>query len=280
MPFYTPIQKELIIRKLRRTKVKRALTAKGVDPPRAIEAQYLAALRRIVRVLINRVNSELLPAMARFEIELTQDSPSLISYFSGIVDELNSQVGDIDDLGNRIALKMATSTESFNRRKFVTSINKVIGVNLSDIIKADGVRVQIEASVIENVDLIKTIPEEYHAKIKDAISKGINKGDDFFSIRKKIIELGQSTNSRAKLIARDQVAKLNAAVSQARQERIGVTNYFWRTSRDERVRPTHKDNADKKFAWDDPPSKTGHPGEDIQCRCMAEPDLSHLLRIN
>jgi SPP1 gp7 family putative phage head morphogenesis protein len=280
MPFYTPAQKEIIIRRVRQKKRQRALTARGIEPPRSIEADYLKALRRIVRHLINRVNSNLLPAMARFEVELTQDSPSLIGYFSGIVDELDRQVGDIDKLALRISSKMANSTESFNRRKFVTSINEVIGVNLSDIIKADGVSTQVQVSIAENVDLIKTIPTEYHDKIKLAIDKGINKGDDFFSIRKRILELGQSTAKRAKLIARDQVAKLNAAVTQARQERIGVTHYFWRTSRDERVRPTHKANADKKFAWDDPPSKTGHPGHDIQCRCTPEPDLSHLLRIN
>jgi SPP1 gp7 family putative phage head morphogenesis protein len=280
MPFYTPTQKQLIIKKLRREKRKRFLTARGIDPPRSIEAQYLTALRRIVRTLRNKVNAVLLPTMARFEVELVQDSPSLISYFSGIVDTLDRQVGDIDDLAARISLKMAESTEAFNRRKFVTSINQAIGVNLADLIKADGVQFQINEAVIENVDLIKTIPQKYHERVKKAIRDGINKGDDFFSLRKQILEIGESTDKRAKLIARDQVAKLNAAVTETRQTKMGVTHYFWRTSRDERVRKTHKDNADKRFAWDDPPAKTGHPGHDIQCRCTAEPDLSHLLRIN
>ncbi len=279
MPFYTPAQKQLIIRKVRREKRKRFLTARGIDPPRSIEAQYLAALRRIVRKLINQVNAQLLPAMAEFERDYVTDSPNIKSYFLGIVDQLDRQVGDIEDLAQRISLKMATSTEAFNRRKFVSSINQAIGVNLSDIIKAEGVQVQIGASITENVDLIKTIPKQFHEKIKIAISSGIDKGDDFFSIRKRILEIGQSTDKRAKLIARDQVAKLNAAVTEARQTKMGVTNYFWRTSQDERVRPSHEENEGKKFAWDDPPA-TGHPGQDIQCRCTAEPDLSHLLRIS
>jgi hypothetical protein len=167
MPFYTPAQKELIIRKVRRTKRQRTLTARGIEPSRSIEADYLKALRRIVRHLINRVNSNLLPAMARFEVELTQDSPSLIGYFSGIVDDLDRQVGDIDKLALRISSKMANSTESFNRRKFVSSINEAIGVNLSDIIKADGVSVKIQESIVENVKLIEKIPKEYHGDIRN-----------------------------------------------------------------------------------------------------------------
>lgn len=279
MPFYTPAQRQIIVKKLRHEKRNRFLIARGIDAPRSIEAQYLAALRKIVRRLTNRVNALLLPALNEFEIDYVKDSPSLLSYFSGLVDDLSLQVGNIEGTAERISLAMASSTEAFNRRKFVSSINQAIGVNLADIIKAEGVQLQIEASVAENVSLIKTIPEKYHARIKLAIRNGINQGDDFFSIRKQIIEVGKSTNKRAKLIARDQVAKLNAAVTETRQQKMGVTHYFWRTSHDERVRKTHKDNANKRFAWNDPPSKTGHPGHDIQCRCTAEPDLSHLLRI-
>ncbi len=279
MPFYTPTQKEAIIRKLRHEKRKRFLTARGIEASRAIEAQYLAALKRIIRGLKNQVNSGLLPLLGQFEVDYVKDSPSLLVYFSSIVNELDQQVGDIESTAESIAKKMATSTEAFNRRNFVQSINSAVGVNLSSIIKSEGVQTQIEASISKNIDLIKSIPKEYHDDIKKAVSNGINQGDDFFSIRKQILEIGESTDKRARLIARDQVAKLNATVTETRQKKMGVTHYFWRTSRDERVRDTHKDNAGKRFAWDNPPSKTGHPGSDVQCRCTAEPDLSHLLRL-
>ena len=43
----------------------------------------------------------------------------------------------------------------------------------------------------------------------------------------------------------------------------------WLTSDDERVRPSHREKVGKFFRWDDPPADTGHPGADIQCRCVA-----------
>lgn len=48
------------------------------------------------------------------------------------------------------------------------------------------------------------------------------------------------------------------------------THYIWRTQDDAKVRPSHAANDDKIFAWDNP-LVTGHPGEDFNCRCWAEP---------
>lgn len=50
-----------------------------------------------------------------------------------------------------------------------------------------------------------------------------------------------------------------------------TTYYTWRTMRDERVRKTHRDNADKVFSWRNPPPGSGHPGTEPNCRCSAEP---------
>ncbi len=46
--------------------------------------------------------------------------------------------------------------------------------------------------------------------------------------------------------------------------------YTWRTVGDNRVRNRHAENDGKVFAWDNPPP-TGHPGDDHNCRCWAEP---------
>ncbi len=48
--------------------------------------------------------------------------------------------------------------------------------------------------------------------------------------------------------------------------------YIWRTVGDNRVRNRHADNDGKVFAWSRPPA-TGHPGDDHNCRCWAEPYL-------
>jgi SPP1 gp7 family putative phage head morphogenesis protein len=86
--------------------------------------------------------------------------------------------------------------------------------------------------------------------------------------------------SRANLIARDQVGKLFGQLNEKRQTELGVTGYVWRTVHDNRVRELHEDRDGQHFDWNDPPEETpddGHPGTPIQCRCYAEPDLTEIF---
>ncbi|MDB2414385.1 phage minor head protein [Rickettsiales bacterium] len=55
-----------------------------------------------------------------------------------------------------------------------------------------------------------------------------------------------------------------------RKEEHPTTHYIWHTQGDDKVRASHAANNGKIFAWNNPPA-TGHPGEDFNCRCWAEP---------
>ena len=46
--------------------------------------------------------------------------------------------------------------------------------------------------------------------------------------------------------------------------------YIWRTEKDDRVRGKHAERDGKIFNWHISP-EGGHPGEDYNCRCWAEP---------
>lgn len=99
------------------------------------------------------------------------------------------------------------------------------------------------------------------------------------SIAQRIQEETEVTESRAALIARDQVLKLNADVTEAQHVAAGITEYVWSTSSDERVRKSHRDLDGQRFKYSEPPIvdvRTGrreNPGRDFQCRCVAVPVL-------
>jgi SPP1 gp7 family putative phage head morphogenesis protein len=84
------------------------------------------------------------------------------------------------------------------------------------------------------------------------------------------------SESRAALIARDQVGKFYGALNAARQQDVGITHFLWRTANDERVRPEHIELNGERFAWSKPPAE-GMPGQPINCRCYADPDVGALL---
>ena len=82
-------------------------------------------------------------------------------------------------------------------------------------------------------------------------------------------------DKRAELIARDQTLKLNAQINRYHQQRVGVREYIWSTSRDERVREMHVELEGTTQSYTNPPEiapgRYGHPGDDYQCRCVAIP---------
>lgn len=109
-------------------------------------------------------------------------------------------------------------------------------------------------------------------------------------IRKQIQDRFQVTKSKADLLARDQILKLNGDLTKTRQSAVGITQYIWTTSHDERVRGTpggkwpkglHYDLDGTVQNWNSPPicsldGRREHPGGDYQCRCTAFPVLPEL----
>lgn len=94
-------------------------------------------------------------------------------------------------------------------------------------------------------------------------------------LRDQLEKCADVSTSRADLIARDQVLKMNGQITASRQQRAGITQYEWSTSQDERVRDTHAALEGTIQDWNNPPvvdektGRTAHPGGDYQCRCVA-----------
>lgn len=129
-----------------------------------------------------------------------------------------------------------------------------------------------------NVNLVKSIAEDQLDELTKVLDEGFKKGSDQHTMRAAIKERFDVSRSRADLIARDQILKLNADMTEARQTAAGITEYTWSSSSDERVRPMHAELDGTRQSWDDPPvtnddGEANHPGQDYQCRCVAIPIL-------
>ncbi|MCI5049111.1 MAG: minor capsid protein [Rickettsiales bacterium] len=68
----------------------------------------------------------------------------------------------------------------------------------------------------------------------------------------------------------DTLMRKMSRMSNEQQQAEGYTHYIWHTVGDNRTRSSHAANDGKVFAWNNPP-ETGHPGDDYNCRCWAEP---------
>ena len=125
------------------------------------------------------------------------------------------------------------------------------------------------AKVVDNVSFITNIQDEYVEKIEEIIETGVRKGTNPKVIRTQLVERIGMTENRAQFVAVDQAGSLGQMTAQ-RHQQMGVEKFKWLTSKDERVRESHRELSDKVFSYDDPPD-VGLPGEDYRCRCVAIP---------
>jgi len=216
------------------------------------------------------VNTTVVPALRSFESAYVNDAYS--NALEAALDALRLRFDSLTkQFGKTTASSFVSGVDSQNSKRFYKSIESVVGINVSNIIADEGLTDILNSSTRENVSLIRSIPEQYFTQIESLVFTGTNQGMAAAAIVKLLNDTSRKTRNRAKLISRDQTTKLNSAITQQRQQNLGIEEYVWVTSKDDRVRPTHRANDGKTFRWDDPPKATGHPGHDINCRCIAQP---------
>ena len=127
----------------------------------------------------------------------------------------------------------------------------------------------------QNLALIKSLPAQVVDQLRGQMTQALTLGTDLRGLRRIILDRTDASVSRADLIARDQIGKLNGQLAQYRQTNAGVKEYIWRTVADERVRPSHRAFDGKTYNWKKG-SPEGHPGQPVQCRCVAYPVFPEL----
>lgn len=153
-------------------------------------------------------------------------------------------------------------------KRWTASIKAGANVDVSNLL-ADDDLVDLLAIRSEQFNgLITNLEQDVLNRIERETLGAIFEGRSNADIAKSLQEIDGIGRNRARLIARDQASKLNAAMNQYRQEQAGITSYKWSTILDGRERPAHHARNGKIFSWDKPPYD-GAPGQAINCRCRA-----------
>ena len=218
--------------------------------------------------------------LARFEM-LDNTFVRMKILFDTIRRELDTAFGLYHLSG---ALKRIAALEhKLSVREWKKVVSKTLGIDLlEDYYSGDFYKDMIEKWVSDNVDLIKTVPHKSLEQMKEIVYSGYMSGQSTTNIVNEIQRQYGMDKRHARLIARDQTAKLNAAITKKQQKDAGVNRYEWSDSNDSRVRSSHHRLNGHIFSWDEPPEtdkgRRCHPGEDYQCRCCALPvfDIDNL----
>lgn len=126
--------------------------------------------------------------------------------------------------------------------------------------------------------LIRGAQQAVVERIAEGAAEIVATGGRWESLRDLVRESIDATEPRVRLIARDQVSKLNSQITERFHRRAGVAAYTWRASMDERTREVHQAADGEILQWDSDGwpgagfyGQPAHAGRGGQCRCTAEP---------
>lgn len=135
----------------------------------------------------------------------------------------------------RLARRVVSRAESESSAAFVGQINRAIGIDITGIMVNGGLVDYFDASVEQNVALIKSLSSDYFDNIQREVMDGILRGDSLTTITRNLQQTTGATYDRARLISRDQTSKIRSDITARRQQQAGIDRFQWLTSQDIRV---------------------------------------------
>lgn len=242
-----------------------------ISPRLATERAYEAALRKILRGAAKEVRDGIIPAyqverrQRREQAKLQQDVER--DWFRALL-ALRTELSRVatETVERVLRLEAEKHTDSF-----LSNAKRVFGIDLRAVVLQEDLEEYLRAAAGRNASLIQNVSDDLQKRIEQAVYANSIAGNSVKTLREQLKTQFGIVDRRARLIARDQTAKLNSDLDRIRQEQAGVTSYTWLTSRDERVRDRHKRLDGKQYKWGE---RTGAenglpPGQPVNCRCVA-----------
>ncbi len=251
---------------------------------------YAKQLRAITKLMTNETKKELDALMSSDKAKdfFTATNPEDSDKSGGlgmqaelIMGSLALKYGNLFMNNARLlATTMVTKMSQRGEKKLTKSIDKMLGGNAIDVKKiTPQLSNVIQSSIAENVQLIKSIPQEYFNYVEGSVYRSIAGGDSqgigrlTKDLHQMLSKRDQQVMNRAKNIALDQTRKAYSSINAQRMKDAGMTKYEWvHSGGGQHPRDYHKNVLNGQvFDLDNPPvidTKTGErgkPGDAINC---------------
>lgn len=239
---------------------------------RGIGIQYNVKLQKLVKSIKKDIDESIIPLVRQYG--MTRDSMTTDGWYDFLIPALTALMKRwkserVQQLAARLAGDFVTAANNASR--------KSVGIDIYE--AHPELRDVLQSSTWSNVQLIQSIPDQYLAQVQQLVVNNMRAGLRPSAIVNQLQQQYGVTQRRAKMIAADQTAKAQNALTRARLVAVGYTYFKWVTSKDERVRDRHREIADKITRYgkgiyriDTPPlSDKGEPilpGQDYRCRCV------------
>ena len=230
--------------------------------------------RRLARAYMLPVNywqtvatDTLLPSYRRALAEITQDDAADLR---DDIDRADAGTVSASLSWRELMRTIFQDISVWHFRRFVGNLRYATDIDLGTLLSPDSQAETVQTVLQRNVSLIRSVSDQTRDRIADIVFRGLTARTPVDQVAKEIRDAVGLSRDRARRIASDQMAKLSAALDEARMKEIGIDKFRWRHSGKVHYRPWHKERDGKVFAWDDPAIAGDKPGFAPFCACKAE----------
>lgn len=249
-------------------------TLPAVPPNAGVQAWYFRQLKRLLERMADSIELHVLASYRRDNPDIgmaSDESSSSIALRRSMNKWGTRWISKFDAMATEIARKFARQThEHIDRSSAAILKNAGFTVRFSP---TPAARNAYQATVAQNVQLIKNLPREYYEGIQNSVWSSVMKGQDMGGLAKELRERYHISLRRAALISRDQNRKATALIENVRRSEVGITHAVWihshavKTPRASHLAFSGKIYELKKGAYLD--GKWVWPGTEINCMCLS-----------
>ena len=220
--------------------------------PKNFERDYYRVLRAVVRRLKSATNNNI--PMLAYSLRQDDDSTVTDAFVQAILAELLKSM-TIEDAISELELILA-GVSSVVDANVISAFAEAVSVDvfLNDSALLDTVKAEWKA---QQSRLVDSIVNTYIEKLQIIVSNAVQRGTAMSEVKEEIKVLLNTTDKRAKFIARNEVGNLNGIITMRRQD---GKYFYWNSDKVGEI------NGIKVY-----PSPKYHPCMDYNCRCVALP---------
>jgi SPP1 gp7 family putative phage head morphogenesis protein len=251
--------------------VKKDQTIPAVQPNEGIRLAYQRALDKQIDRMAKDVQRVILRTYAANPPEMAQDASPAAELRAALRKLTRRWQADFDALAPELARYFTTSAADRSDRALSAMLRK-----RGFTVRFKASRVQndvVQASIGENVALIRSIPAQYMTGVDGAVMRGVTAGRDLGALAKELRQQHGVTTRRAALISRDQNNKATSTLTRVRQKELGITKAIWvHSGGGKHPRPEHVAFSGKQYDVEKGAYLEGKwtwPGFEINCRCTS-----------
>lgn len=246
-------------------KQKKPIVLPLIPPSVRVQKEY----ERMMMGMIDEIRADVIRDIVKpFKNDLVMDG--ITDWLSHVMDAvINRWSYNLDRIAPEMAKVFVGKSKSNYERRLLSILRRrgfTVGFNHSQYVEE-----QMQVALGENIGLIKSVGEQYLDRVRLSVWQSVKGGYDVEGLVKRLREIDGMSERRAKIIASDQVSKINQAIEEARATELGVTRAIWvHSSASKEPRPSHVKASGTEYELQKGLYLDGEwlkPAQAINCRC-------------